>query len=64
MKALGTTKLKKAVRDMDPGVLVVDKRTNEIHAYCFTESGRIPSWMLDDIDFNIHMVYVKEPKKC
>lgn len=58
MKALGTTKLKKAVKDMRPGIIVVRKADNQVMAFW----SRIPECL--DIDYDQYMIYFKEPKKC
>ena len=58
MKALNVVKLKKAVRDMRPGILLIRKADNQIIAFW----SKIPECL--DIDYDQYMIYWKEPKKC
>lgn len=63
MKALGTTKLRKAVKDMRPGIIVVRKADNQVIAYYGNDHGCqiIP---IEGFDYKNCMIYYKEPKKC
>lgn len=56
MKALGITKLKKDVKDMRPGILLVRKADNQVIAY-WNKWSEIPECL--DIDFEQFMIYFK-----
>ena len=58
MKAMGITKLRKAVKDMRPGILLIRKADNQVMAFW----SRIPECL--EIDYDKYMIYFKEPKKC
>lgn len=58
MKSMSVKKLKTAVRDMQPGILLVRKADNQIMAFW----SKVPECL--DIDYDQYMVYYKEVKKC
>lgn len=57
MKPLTVKKLKAAVRDMRPGILLVRKADNQIMAFW----SKVPECL--DIDYDQYMIYYKEMKQ-
>lgn len=51
MKALSVVKLKKAVKDMRPGILLIRKADNQVMAFW----SKIPECL--DIDYDQYMIY-------
>ena len=58
MKLLKYTHLKKTVKDMKPGILLIRKADNQVMAFW----SRIPKCL--DVDYDKYMIYYKEVKKC
>lgn len=58
LKGLTVKHLKKSVRDMRPGILLVRKADNQIMGFW----SRIPECL--EIDYDQYMIYYKEPKEC